>query len=278
LLAAVQRQLDEEVDLTALAERFGYSPFHFHRVFTKSVGETPKAHIARLRLEKAFLLIAVTQIGILEIALSVGFKDHETFTRAFKRQFGMTPRKLRADARQAERRQPEQVEHSELSDVSFLRLPPMHMLAVRRIGPYAEAFPPPYSDGDQCWSALVAWAEANQVGYSRLAYGFYLDMPGITPDEAMRADLCIEIDREISGDEQFAYFPFAGGEFGQIEHRGSYATLPQAYHALVSAILDRSEEYVLNGAPPFQVHREICIAGDPASNLTDVYFPVARSG
>src|SRR5262245_58600977 len=86
LLAEVQRNLDDDIDLAALAARFGYSPSHFHRMFTKGVGETPKAHVARLRLEKALLLVAVTQATFLDIALAVGFRSHETFTRAFKRQ------------------------------------------------------------------------------------------------------------------------------------------------------------------------------------------------
>ena len=281
LLAEVQRRLDDDIDLAALAERFGYSPFHFHRVFTKGVGETPKAHIARLRLEKALLLVVATNTTVLDIALTVGFKNHETFTRAFKRQFGATPRKIRDDARKIDRGAPDRrLGRSEdsftLSDVRFVTLPPMHLLAVRRIGPYTDQHAPAYTDGDPYWPGLVAWAEARGIGYSRLSYGFYLDMPGITPDEAQRSDLCIEIDREVVGDERYFYAPFAGGEFGVIEHRGPYPTLPQAYRVLVDAILTVPDRYVLNGAPPFEIHREVHRGGDPNANVTEVYFPVTR--
>jgi AraC family transcriptional regulator len=38
LLIDVQHHLDADINLEALARQFGYSPFHFHRVFSKTVG------------------------------------------------------------------------------------------------------------------------------------------------------------------------------------------------------------------------------------------------
>src|SRR5215216_6047705 len=82
LLIGVQSNLDQDISLESLARQYGYSPFHFHRFFSKAVGETPKQHVGRLRLERAAYKLAITAETILEIALSVGFKNHETFSRA----------------------------------------------------------------------------------------------------------------------------------------------------------------------------------------------------
>lgn len=276
LLAEVQRQLDEDIDLAALAERFGYSPSHFHRAFTKGVGETPRAHVARLRLEKALLLVVATDATVLDIALTVGFQNHETFTRAFKRQFDTTPREMRERARKAGRRRPERSGDYALSEPRFVAMTAKHFLAVRHMGSYDEPLVPPYTEGDPYWSGLAAWAERRGIGHSRLAWGFFPDMPGITPDTAMRADFCIETEREVEGEGDYFPLPFAGGTFGMIEHRGPYPTLPQAYRALVEAILAMPGRYVLDGGPPFQIHREVHAGGDPAANRTEVYFPVRR--
>jgi AraC family transcriptional regulator len=280
-LAEIQRSLDEDIDLAALAERFGYSPFHFHRMFTNGVGETPKTHIARLRLEKALLLVVATDETFLDIALATGFQNHETFTRAFKRKFGSAPRDFRRQAR-SETRDPEDRPEifsrgsCVLSEATFLKLPPKHFLAARRMGPYAEPFPPPYTEEDVYWTGLVAWAEENDIEHSRLAYGFFPDMPGITPDDAQRSDFCIEIDREVRGDGPYFYAPFAGGEFAMIEHQGDYLSLGQAYFAVVGAVSEVSDRYALNGGAPFQIFREIHAGGDLAANRTEVYFPVDR--
>src|SRR5215216_1963430 len=102
LLIDVQHRLDADINLEALARQFGYSPFHFHRVFSKTVGETPKQHVDRLRLERAAYKLAITDDSVLDIALSVGFKNHETFSRAFKRAFGYTPRDYRRACKAAQ--------------------------------------------------------------------------------------------------------------------------------------------------------------------------------
>jgi AraC family transcriptional regulator len=91
LLVGVQTHPERDVSLTSLAREWGYSPSHFHRLFTETVGETPKAHVDRVRLERAAFRVAVESSSFLDIALAVGFRNHETFTRAFKRQFGVTP-------------------------------------------------------------------------------------------------------------------------------------------------------------------------------------------
>src|SRR6266850_4055598 len=102
LLIDVESNLDREISLESLARQYGYSPFHFHRFFSNAVGETPKQHVDRLRLERAAYKLAVTAETVLGIALSVGFKNHETFSRAFKRTFGCSPVAYRQACRAAQ--------------------------------------------------------------------------------------------------------------------------------------------------------------------------------
>src|SRR5688572_11190797 len=128
LLIEVQERLEGDVSLSALARRYGYSPFHFHRFFSKTVGETPKQHVDRLRLERAAYKLAITRESVLHIALSVGFKNHETFSRAFKRAFNYTPRDYRRGCRAAQRQRLERNKNfcgngCLLSDVRFVSLP-----------------------------------------------------------------------------------------------------------------------------------------------------------
>jgi AraC family transcriptional regulator len=69
LLIGVQTHLERDVSLESLAREWGYSPSHFHRLFTETVGETPKAHVERVRLERAAFRVAVERSSFLEIAL-----------------------------------------------------------------------------------------------------------------------------------------------------------------------------------------------------------------
>ena len=41
LLIEVRSNLDQSLSLESLAWQYGYSPYHFHRFFSRAVGETP---------------------------------------------------------------------------------------------------------------------------------------------------------------------------------------------------------------------------------------------
>jgi AraC family transcriptional regulator len=101
LLHAMSSHRDEDWPLDELSARAGWSPFHLHRAFRRVVGETPKQYMLRVRLERAAarLVSGSDDETILDIALSAGFESHEVFARAFRRQYGVTPSRYRADAR-----------------------------------------------------------------------------------------------------------------------------------------------------------------------------------
>ena len=67
----------------------------FHRLMLQVLGETPGKHQRRLRLDRAALLLLASRATVLEIALETAFENHETFTRAFRARFGVTPSRFR---------------------------------------------------------------------------------------------------------------------------------------------------------------------------------------
>src|SRR5215470_4720408 len=98
LLRDIGACVDTGPSLTTLASRAGASPFQLHRAFRALVGESPKQFTLRLRLERAATRLANRDASVLEVALSAGFNNHEVFTRAFRRHFGMSPSDYRASA------------------------------------------------------------------------------------------------------------------------------------------------------------------------------------
>jgi AraC family transcriptional regulator len=95
-LSLVAGRPREVFDLAALSSRAGLSAFHWHRLFSTVVGESPKQFAQRLRLSRAAALLLSRHDSVLSIALSCGFASHEGFTRAFRRRFGVSPRAYRA--------------------------------------------------------------------------------------------------------------------------------------------------------------------------------------
>lgn len=59
------------------------------------MGETPAAHQRRLRLDRGAWQLLTSRATILEVALETGWESHETFTRAFRARFGVSPSSFR---------------------------------------------------------------------------------------------------------------------------------------------------------------------------------------
>ena len=277
LLIDVQSNLDGSINLRSLARRFGYSPFHFHRFFSTAVGETPKQHVDRLRLERAAYKLAITRDSVLQVALSVGFKNHETFSRAFKRTFGHTPRDYRrccvaAQAERLKRKLGFKGDGCLLSEVRPASLPAMTLLAIRHLGAYAD-LPEPFRKGDGLWRDLVTYATRKDIAHRPLPVLICYDDPTLTPPKLQRADACIPVGADLASRGRMRRLDFAGGQYVGIEHTGPLATIAQAYWTLADGIR-RMRRYAFDEGPPVQIYRQVRVGGDPAVNQTEVYFPV----
>lgn len=78
------------VSLAELARLSGVSRFQLLRGFAREVGTTPHAYLVQRRVRLARQLLAAGQ-SIVEAAMNAGFADQSHMTRAFVRQFGVTP-------------------------------------------------------------------------------------------------------------------------------------------------------------------------------------------
>ena len=98
-LAELTADRRRERSLAAVGRLVALSPHHAQRTFTRIVGESPKRYQLRLRLERAALQLAETDRPVIDVAFDCGFQHHESFSRAFARHFGRTPRDYRTAAR-----------------------------------------------------------------------------------------------------------------------------------------------------------------------------------
>jgi len=81
--------------LNRLANVSGLSLYHFLRTFDRITGVTPHQYVLRARLRHAAVRLVRESGGILDLALDCGFGDISNFTRAFRNEFGASPRRYR---------------------------------------------------------------------------------------------------------------------------------------------------------------------------------------
>lgn len=92
----IDTHLARKLNLEELARAAFFSPFHFHRLFTGIVGETPNEFVNRLRLEKAANMMQFkSNLSITDIAFQCGFSSSAVFSRSFKARFNLSPTEWR---------------------------------------------------------------------------------------------------------------------------------------------------------------------------------------
>ena len=91
----IEAHLDVPISISTVARDAGMSQWHFQRMFRGLTGDTVKNYIRSRRLGRALDVLLNTDKRIIDIALEADFESQESFTRAFKAAFDMTPAQYR---------------------------------------------------------------------------------------------------------------------------------------------------------------------------------------
>ncbi|WP_417453945.1 helix-turn-helix domain-containing protein [Kiloniella sp.] len=79
-------------DLSAVAE---LSPFHFTRMFQRTMGTSPHQYVLTRRVQRAKDLLGNSQKTLSSIAFQCGFSSQSHMATRFRKATGLTPRKFR---------------------------------------------------------------------------------------------------------------------------------------------------------------------------------------
>jgi LacI family transcriptional regulator len=83
------------INVSRVAKKVGLSRSVLERRFQQYLGRTPKAEIMHVRIERAKMFLSQTDKSSESIAHKCGFASLVYFTKAFRREVGMTPRAYR---------------------------------------------------------------------------------------------------------------------------------------------------------------------------------------
>jgi AraC-like DNA-binding protein len=91
VLAILHGRVGEQWTVSSLARRVALSRSAFAARFTELVGEPPLRYLTRLRLHAGSVRLRSSDAKISVIAAAAGYKSAAAFTKAFKRELGVTP-------------------------------------------------------------------------------------------------------------------------------------------------------------------------------------------
>lgn len=96
LLAA---EYQSPISLHQAAREACLSPFHFHRLFRSTFGETPHDFLTAMRMDQARRLLAFGEMTVTEVCLEVGYSSLGSFSSKFQSLIGRSPTQYQREVR-----------------------------------------------------------------------------------------------------------------------------------------------------------------------------------
>ena len=268
----IDRHLDETLGLDELSRLANFSKFHFHRLFTAHAGLGVVRYIQLKRLKRAsYRLVFEERLRIIDIALEAGFENPESFSRAFKRNFGQTPSQFRrAPAWQPwteQTRLPsrERMQTMQVKIIDFEETPVAvleHRGSPALVNDSARQF--------------IAWRKASglsPVATSR-TFGIAYDDPETTEAAQFRFDICGSVQQPVPENPQGVINKLIpGGRCAVLRHLGSHDHIGESAWYLYREWLPQSGEELRDF--PLFFHYVNLIPETPEHELvTDIHLPL----
>lgn len=86
---------DPELNANQIAEHLGMSRMQLHRKLTALTGQNLRSFIKNLRMDLATKLLKDSANRISDVSLKIGYEDQSAFSRAFKKELGVSPTEYR---------------------------------------------------------------------------------------------------------------------------------------------------------------------------------------
>lgn len=267
VVAYINNHLDETLDLKKLANEAALSDFHFHRIFKALKGEAIGGYITRLRLEATARLLRYTALTIEEIAFNIGYETPASLSKAFKKQYGISPTEYRTNKDTYIMKKEIINPDLALKAPKIVTLEPKNLIYVALTGAYGSL------DYGKAYEQLWAVIKAQKLftkGIESICISY--DDPKITEGSLQRSDVCLAIHKSATPQEEVSCKTLAGGKYAVFFYQGSYENLSQVYDTAVRWVIDH--EYTLREEPFFEKYLNDARRTPKEKLKTEIYIPI----
>lgn len=269
----IDKHLDEPLLLERLSEVAHFSPFHFHRQFSAFCGLPPGRYIQLMRLKRASYRLAFNpHEKVIDIALDAGFQHAESFSRAFKQLFEVSPSEFRQQPVWVDwhQRMPQpQRKRRESMSVEIYDFPVTKAaMLVHRGDPLSI---------NETAAQFIAWRKITGLSPVRSSQTFGVapyDPRTTSPDE-FEFRICGSVSAEIAEDNAFGVVNsvIPAGRCAVLRHQGSHDALTALAQGLYRDWLPTSGEELRDFPLFFHYHNFVHEVAEHEL-LTDIYLPL----
>ena len=267
VVAYINNHLDETLDLKKIANEAALSDFHFHRIFKALKGEAIGGYITRLRLEATARLLRYTALTIEEIAFNIGYETPASLSKAFKKQYGISPTEYRTNKDTYIMKKEIINPDLALKAPKIVILEPKNLIYVALTGAYGSL---DYGKAyEQLW-AVIKTQKLFTKGIESICISY--DDPKITEGSLQRSDVCLAIHKSATPQDEVSCKTLAGGKYAVFFYQGSYENLSQVYDTAVRWVIDH--QYTLREEPFFEKYLNDARRTPKEKLKTEIYIPI----
>ena len=250
----VHTNLHEPLSTEQIAVELNLSQRQLSRIVYSVFGEPLSAYILRERLEKAVLCMQMQEQTLTELSEKVGYDNPQSFSKAFKKHFGIAPKAYLARLEEYL-----QVFRNEGKVISFpaevVDFEGLDLAYIRIAGRYGAA--EAYRTG---WKELLQYlSDRRELNETTHFIGLSFDDPNVTAAEYCRFYACASVSNLLPA-----------GRYAVYTLRGSYSDLQTAYNEITA-----NSPYPIRFAMPFEEYIDYS-EENPESGSTKIYIPIKR--
>jgi len=269
----ISDNLDGPLDLNTLADVAALSPWHWHRIWQSTFGESVVATVRRMRLFRAAADLGRTDLSLDKIAIRAGYSSQAAFNRSFKQAFQQTPAAYRERSGHRVFKDLDPMAALTVNDggtamysVEIRSIPSETLGGIRHKGPYMGI--------SKKFEQLVGYLAVNRL-FSKCGAmkGLYCSDPTSVPEDELDSIAGIVVEEDFPFDDMVERFETRGGDYAVLTHKGPYSELASAYQWLYGAWITSSGREP-DDAPAMEIYLNNPRETPPSDLLTEICMPL----
>ena len=260
----ISANLHLPLQLDVIADKINVSQRQLLRIMRSALNESLYAYVARQRLERAVLYMQTERMSLTKLAEMVGYNNPQSFSKAFKKQFGIPP-KTYIDELQS--RLEGYVQSSgNRSDIQskICYFDGLELVYIRIFGKYGKA--EPY---ETAWSKLMKFLKDNQALTPETRFiGLSFDDPNVTNHGQCRFYACASVQKKIIPIGEFGSIRLQQGKYAVYTLKGSCSGLQELYNNI-----SVNFEYTIRHGMAFDEYINYT-KENSEENITKIYIPI----
>ncbi|WP_075344690.1 AraC family transcriptional regulator [Tenacibaculum agarivorans] len=253
VLNFIENNLDTNLSLEFLSKKTHYSTYHFHRVFLTVVNERLNEYVNRKRVERiASILLVNPPPSLKDLAYKYGFNSDNSFSRAFKKYYGISPTKFKSEGKELLSKIGIEPFSSEKyicsidnikqwikmnTQITIKELPELKLACISNIGQFEKA--------GSMFQKLMEWGHQKRVldTSNFKAITIYHDNPNVTQTSKLRFSTCVTISESINADGEIRQIDLKKGVYvvGHFEIKGE--EISKAWKSMCVWVIENGYEF-----------------------------------